>query len=284
MASLWALGGCGHDDRYRIDVDLRPDIAALGSDDLDESAPAEARLVAIGAPALPALAAALAEESEAVRIGVVEVLREIGPPDASPLLLRAAADATPAVRREAVMALGLTGDRSGTDTVERALGDPDPRVRAAAITACSTLCRSPRAIEKLLDIAVQGAPRAMTSLTTILLDDDAARADAARQAVRAAAVPLLDGAAPAERRLPAALLLGQTGDVRAVPVLQAALSESLGLAVQTQIVIALTRIRDPAAVVALRQAAGDAALRPLACRSLATLAEQQVVGAAGACP
>ena len=66
--------GCGRfrsAGRYRVTIDLGPSIRALGSEDLFESGPAEDRIVALGPEALPALEAALGDESLAVRVGVV---------------------------------------------------------------------------------------------------------------------------------------------------------------------------------------------------------------------
>jgi len=93
--------GCGLSrpaDRYRVTIDLGPSIRALGADDLFESGPAEDRIVAIGPAALPALEAALDDESPAVRVGVVGVLNLLAVPARVPLLMKAATDSAEDVR------------------------------------------------------------------------------------------------------------------------------------------------------------------------------------------
>ena len=96
LAALLALtAACGRSESehpYRATIDLTAEIHALGSDDLFESDPAEAKIVALGSVALPALGSALEREPPAVRVGVVGALARLHTPDTAPLLVGAARD------------------------------------------------------------------------------------------------------------------------------------------------------------------------------------------------
>jgi len=289
-AALSAGGAAAADsDPYRVCIDLAPDIQMLTSDDLFESGPASDRLVALGAPALPALDAALRREPPAVRAAVVGVLREMAIAEVVPLLVRSAGDRDDEVRREALLALGALAATAGTPLVEAALNDPSRSVRAAALAACGSLCQSPAALDRLVDVAVDGGePAAYQAVTRALNHADAPRAAVVRQAVVTRAAPrAADAAAPALDRLRAAALLAAAGDARAVPVIR-----SLSLAPQAPpfrfyAILALSGVPTPDSVAALRELAQDATLRPAACNALGTLAAKQVAGAEAAragCP
>ena len=276
-------------DPYRVCIDVAPDIQMLTSDDLFDSGRASDRLVALGAPALPALDAALRREPAAVRVAIVGVLREMAIAEVVPLLMRSAGDTDDGVRREAFLGLGALKAAAGAPLVEAALSDPSPPVRNAAIAACAELCQSPAALDTLVKVATDGGPPAAYQAVTRIVSDAAApRAAVVRRAIAARAAPrAIDEAAPALDRLRAAALLAAVGDARAVPVIR-----SLSLAPQAPpfrfyAVLALAGVPAPETVAALRELAQDAALRPAACNALGALAAKQVAGAAAArtgCP
>jgi HEAT repeat protein len=210
--------GCGDGgDAYRVATDLGPAIRALGSDDLEESEFALARIRALDADALPALERALAREPAPVRRGVVEVLEQVQDARATTMLTRAAADADVEVRAAALTALGQRGDPAGRAPVEAALADAEPRVALAAVGACPALCESTPALRRLVAIAVGGEPlptaaAARTALAHILAADDASRAQRGRQAIHDA-VPAALGSPDAHHgALLAALLASDVGD------------------------------------------------------------------------
>ncbi|MGH7787167.1 MAG: HEAT repeat domain-containing protein [Candidatus Binatia bacterium] len=288
-AALPALCAAAEGGPYRVCIDLASDIQLLASDDLFESGPASDRLVALGAPALPALDAALQREPPAVRIAVVGVLREMASADVVPLLMRSAADTDDGVRREAILGLGTLEAAPGTPLVEAALSDPSPAVRRAALVACGALCQSPAALTALVTAATEGDDMAaFQTAARVIREARGERAAVMRGTIEARAVPLAGQAsAPALVRLRAAALLAVAGDARAVPVIR-----SLSLAPQAppfrfHAILALPGVPTPDTVAALRELARDAALRPAACNALGALAAQQVDGAAAAqkgCP
>jgi HEAT repeat protein len=285
LVAMVLTGAARAADPYVVTIDLRRDITALGDEDSDISFDAAARLLALGDVVLPALTAALASEPAPVRVGVVDVLRQLHAPQASALLVQAAGDRDAAVRAAAVMALGLSNDKAGSAAVEHALDDRDADVRRAATAACSKLCGSPTAIDTVLGVALRDPPGnpAGIAFVSIALSTDAARAAVARRAVEARVVPLLAADTPAQHRLQAALLLAGLGDARAIAPLRGLLADPVVAAARPQIAMALGGLREPAAVEALRGLTADPALRPLACQLLANLAQQQVAGAAP-CP
>ena len=181
---------------YRITVDLGPWIRALGTDDLFASEPAADALVALGPAAIPALAVALERESPAIRVGVVDVLERMGDAGAVPPLIRAARDPDEDVRVEALLALGSLGDERARPVVEAALNDADSRIYRAAAVACGSVCRSPRALNRLVDLALgertafaMAGPR--NSLRALSSGADKGRAEAVRRAIEKKATPLL---------------------------------------------------------------------------------------------
>src|SRR5262249_35702989 len=144
-------------------IDLAPEIHALGSDDLFESDPAEAKIVGLGSAALPALGAALEREPPAVRVGVVGALARLHTPDTPPLLVAAARDPADDVRAAATAALTGLGEAAGREAVEAALDDPSARVRLYAARACAALCSSPPGLARLVEIALDDEGFATTN-------------------------------------------------------------------------------------------------------------------------
>ena len=277
---------------YVLRIDLGPDVAALGSDDLAVSGPAADRLAALAPAVLPLLDTALRREDPAVRLGVVGVLQQVPGDAAVALLVRAAADRDAAVRAEALLALGLRGETAGRAVVEGALADPDARARRAAAAACHALCASPEALAALVDLAVRDAeaPVAQRSLASLLANGDAARVAAARAAVERRALPVLAATDVGEReRFNAALVVAESGRREAVPVLAAVVVADGPPGPGTQAALALGAVADPQAVAALTPAAASPqpALRIAACASLRRLQQQAVAGADAAlagCP
>jgi HEAT repeat protein len=117
-------------------------------------------LVAIGAPAVPAITGRLSSYGPPARRSAVALLGEIGDPGAVPALARvAAADAEWTVRAEAVGALARF--LPATEAAERAIaeplpGDADPFVRrkAAEALAAGTAPEGAAALRRALDDAV----------------------------------------------------------------------------------------------------------------------------------
>jgi len=275
---------------YVLRLDLRADIRALGGDDPFISESSAERLVALGEPVLPILAAALAREDASTRAGVIDVLRQIPGREAAVLLRRAAHDPDPAVRADALMALGLRGESAGAGEVAAALADRDPRARRAAALACSSLCATPAALSRLVDLAV-GDPdgaAALASLETIVADER--RRPAAIAAIEAGALPLLVLGERADGdHLQAALTVALIGRAEAVPPLAAALAPGGPHGRAVRAALALGRIPDPAAVAALAQATDDpdSGVRAAACVGLSQMDRGGGAGAAAArtrCP
>ncbi len=277
---------------YVVQIDLREDIVALGSDDLFVSGPAADRLIALGPLALPALATALRREGPATRQGIVEVLQQVDSAEGTRLLVETAADDDPDVRANALLALGLHGDAAGRAAVEAHLSDPDARARRAAALACHSVCISPVALERLTAMGLHGraVEESQRSLRTILLGGDAARSSTARAAIEAVALPVLAASDPdAAARTNAALLLGLAGHREAVPILAAVIAKPPRPGVAAHAALALGTVRDASAVAALAPyAASDTTgLRAPACSSLRHLRDQNVATAAAAaapCP
>jgi HEAT repeat protein len=284
-----AVGGCSapEPDPYVVSVDLTESIRALGSDDLDVSEAAADRISSFGLAALPALERAVGVESAAVRARAVEVAASVGEHEAVPLLLRAASDPAPSVRAEAVLALGSLDDERGRDRVEAALADPSIEVRRAAADGCATLCRSPQAFARLVEIALgePTTPRMLVPRQSLRVALKGAGAEAARAAILLHTEPILSStAAQPEQRARAALLLADAGDARAPALLAEAVRSDADAALRTQAAIALGISGDPAALPVLQQALEqDSGLpRAVVCRSLLELSARGVLGAATA--
>ncbi|HWP67164.1 MAG TPA: HEAT repeat domain-containing protein, partial [Candidatus Limnocylindria bacterium] len=159
---LRALAGCGDEQSASVvTLDLQESIRNLAADDLDVSSAAEERLAAIGAPALPALHAALRREPEAVRLGIVQVLGEIRDDGAVAVLAAALGDPAEQVRADAAAALGQRSGAEAERAVIGAFGDGSELVRQRAALACVAACRSPAALDAVLRLALDDpAPEA----------------------------------------------------------------------------------------------------------------------------
>lgn len=271
---------------YSVTIDLTGAIQDLGSDDLDVSEPAAAQIEAAGGAALPALERVLAVEPTGIRVRAVEVVAAIGEPESVPLLIRACSDPEPAVRAEALLGLDTLADERGRPAVEAALNDPDADVRRAAAQACGALCRSPRAFDRLVEMALheQPAPRMfipLGSLREALLGE---AAETARAAILRGTGPFVDPSADPDSRARAALLLALVGDARAPALLGAAVQTDIDVALGSQAALALGGVGDASAVRALMRALNrDTKIpRPIVCRALNDMAERGVRGARAA--
>jgi HEAT repeat protein len=122
-------------------------VRGLQSPELD--APVDA-LAALGAVAVPALAGAVRDPDESVRLAAIEALGRIGAADGVDPLLAALDDAGFEIRLNAVEALGQIGDpRAVAPLLERFDHDPDPQVRYECLTSLGRI-GSPESIPRLV--------------------------------------------------------------------------------------------------------------------------------------
>ena len=281
------LGGCGEQrDDSVVQLDLTETVRALGSDDLQISSAADDRLSAIGEPALPALTAAMRQESEAVRIGVVEVVTVIPGDGASALLVQALADPSAQVRAEAAMALRNRQGPTVDQALTRAFNDPNELVRQRVAIACSASCRSPEGIRALVRHALEDpvqmvASTAASGVASLHASEDPALIPTVKAAVEASA-PAQLADSDAQRRARAAIVLGGIGDTRAIPVLEQVAAESSEPRRRLKAIYALGEIGDASAVPVLQARLADPATAVYAHDALRRAATRQVPGAADA--
>src|SRR5262245_52571297 len=235
--------------------DLSAQIHALGEDEITADDAAE-QLEQMGPIVIPALAAALGREPTDVRDKVVEVLAQIGTPEAVPPLLGAAEhDADDGVRAGALRALGTIGDARGRAVVEAALDDQKLVVRGAAINGCAGLCTDPKAIERLADIAVHDESPAAAQAARASLAAIRSRGVNEEQAVRAAVGRRRPDALPpeatADERALAALLVSGLDGPAAIPAILAALPGA-SPAIQRQAAFVLGGLGDASSITSLR--------------------------------
>jgi HEAT repeat protein len=291
MAMMLLLACAEADAPYRVELDLAPSIRALAADDLEVSAAAGDRIIALGEEAVPALEAALRREDDATRVAVIETLSEMPTAARIPPLVRTLReDASATVRAEAAFALrGTRRDAAVEDALVAALGDGAPEVRRNASVACGSLCRRAPCIERLTALALgDETPAVWWAARTALarLRRDGGEAQAVDAAVRAAAPARLAGgdAARADR---AALLLADVGDARGAGRLQDLVEASGDVNTRQQAVSALGAIGGTDAIAPLCEARREPALAVLAQGALQRAAERGVEGARAAletCP
>ena len=279
------LGGCGEKQESAVvQLDLAATIRDLGSDDLDVSSPAEDRLTAIGDPAVPSLAAALRQEPEAVRIGVIEVLDRIGGEAVVPPLVGAVADQSAQVRADAVFALRAHDGACVEEAVLRGLRDQNERVRQYAAKACGVVCRSPDAVRALAGRAVEDAASEVGWSAVVALyllranQNESALAGIVDAAVSDSA-PAHLGDRHATVRLNAAMALALVGDERAAPVLEAAIVTLRDPRERLRAIYGLGLVGGPSAVPVLHGLLGEPAVAPYAYDALRRAAGRGVVGA-----
>lgn len=259
-------------DPYVVTIDLRPWIEQLRSDDLFEADPAIERLAALGDDAVPALHAALKTEGRQARVHLVEVLRDIRTPATLAPLAEAAADPDAEVRADALEALGRLGDERGRPALEAALlGDSADATRAAA-AACRSLCTSPPALRRLIELALEErtAAFARSSLHDVAAGEHAPRV---RALVDEIALPAMRQG-PAEQRFRAALVVAEAGNAAAVPTLkecvaQPSTPETAALATMCIQALGASGSADAVALLAELARDGDGLRRASACAALA---------------
>jgi len=274
-------------DPYIVTIDTRPWIEALRSDDLFETDPAIDSLASLGDHAVPALAAALRAEGTLVRVNIVEVLRDIGTPATAAPLLLAAADGDIEVRRGAVEALGKLGDERGRAVVEAALDDDAPEVVRTAAIACRSLCRSPAALRRLVELSVDANAAAGARASLRQLARDPGLRAIIDPLIAEVALPVLREGTD-DRRIHAALVVADTGDRAALPVLRACALGPVHPLITAECVQSTAAIPGDDATANLAQISrtGGPVARRAACEALATLAPRSEAarGAHQGCP
>jgi HEAT repeat protein len=267
---------------YVVTTDVTHWIRALDSDNLVDTVPAVDGLAALGPVVIPVLEKAFEREPAQVRVGVVEVLSDLGVPETLPLLLRATKDPEPEVRADALDALGGLRDERGREAVEAALGDSDMSVIAAAARACTHLCRSPAAMEALVDRALTGVVRAHQSLVAILRAGNAEQLAAAREVVSSLTPKVMEGDANPELRVRAALLLVEVSPERALPCLRDYAANGSQALLRVQAARALGEAgteRDVETLKGFRELPSAPFLGQVACLALQQMAERKIRGA-----
>jgi len=272
---------------YAVEVNLQPEIRALGSDDLFEREPALERIVSLGPAVLPALEAALLEESVAVQVGVVEALGRIDDPRIVPLLVRTASEVGDVeVRYVALQALGARGDLQAAPVVEAALRDPDPKIRRAAASACVVLCASSTALADLVEGTLQDPwanfVAGRLSLVSILAGRGRAQAEDGRAAIEAMALPVIGGGGLADEEGRAALLASDIGDAAGAESLARLVGDPDNPALRLYAIHALGTVGSGAAVRPLARQLSDPAAAAYACDALNRMANRGVAGARAA--
>jgi HEAT repeat protein len=130
-------------------VDVGRLVADLRSDDPRKSGTARLKLVALGEPAVPALAELLRSGVPAERAAAANTLWGMGARAraAVPDLAAALADPDPSLRVTVAMALESAGTAAApaVPALVRALGDRDSRVRQAAVKALGAIGPGARA-------------------------------------------------------------------------------------------------------------------------------------------
>jgi HEAT repeat protein len=276
---------CSRPDPYALTIDLRGTIKALGSGDLSEREAALERVAAVGAEALPALRTALATEPPTVRLGAIEGIARLATTDGDAVLREAAThDTDPEVRAEALAALGDSGDTQATGLVESALFDPNDAIRYAAIKACAPLCTSQQAADRLVELAIYDRPEANAlwahhALSRMMADPTPPRAEHARAAITAHALPLV-GDAIGEQRARAALLGSDLGDPSATEVLADAVQHLDNTLLRLQGVYALGTAGGASQVPVLGRLLGAPSVSPYAYDALRRMAARGVTDAA----
>jgi HEAT repeat protein len=288
LAACILLAACRHEDRKSsvVQLDVQQTVRELGSDDLQVASAAESRLSAIGLPALPALAAALRQEPETVRLGVIEVLADMEGDDVSAVLVDALDDPSAQVRAEAAMALRAHPQPPVDRALGRTLDDPDAIVRQRSAIACSSSCRSAESMRALVRHALEdpeplAASTAAASLTVLYSSKDPALVQTVKAAVEAA-VPAQLQHTDAQRRERAAIVLAGIQDIRAVPVLEQMAAASNNPRLRLRAIYALGQIGDASAVPVLKARLADNATAVYAHDALRRAATRNVPGASEA--
>ena len=191
----------------------------------------------------------------------------VGPEVMSARLVELLTDADPSMRRTAAEALGKIGRRSARSGLILALDDPDPRVRGAAAIALGRLsdAESGPALVELLSDPV-GAVREASALALSEIEPTAAseaqilarlrspnvpgRIAASRALLGLESVSFSDNLAAALRdvdptvRQGLAAVMGETGDIRAIPQLLSLLKTDVHAGVRSEAAFRLGKVGD----------------------------------------
>lgn len=278
-----------------VAIQLSRQIKDLGSKNDAVAVQAIDALVAQGPAALDVIATVLGTGSETARENALEVLKELELPESVPILVKVLGkDDDPDVRYETAILLGDLADPRATEVIEATLRDPSWTARTGAARACSTLCGSPEAIDRLVWMAIHDEPVqpgiwARSSLVRMLRKRPADPAPAdmpgrIRTAIEREAKPVALGSGSLETRVRAALLLSDIGDASGMPALrEAATGQTLDAKVMPYPLYVLGQMGDASDVPALKSALGNArpevsafaydALRRLAARNQPGAAE-----------
>jgi HEAT repeat protein len=284
---LGHIGGCSGDRKGDVvELQLGDTVRQLGSDDLEVESRAQGRLTAIGAPALPALAAAMRQEPVPVRLGVVEVVSEMEGQPAADILIAALKDASDEVRADAAFALRLRQGPEVEAALIAALDDPSDRVRQRAAVACGKGCASEAGVRALLrhglgdsDPAVAWA--ATTSIVRIRAAGDPALVGPI-DVVIADDAPAALAESDVARQARAAVLLAAIGDQRATPPLERLVNDQSDVRVRLRAIYALGSVAGPTSVPLLRALLSEPPIAGYAYDALRRAGERGVPGAQSA--
>ena len=210
--------------------------------------------------AVAPLITALQDESESVRRGALQGLKEIGPP-AVPLLIVALKNPNRRVRRKASCVIDNigyklkdTGDFRAVEPLIDALKDPTSVVRSHSVTALGTI-GGPQALPPVISALKTEAVRSALDIGVCYRAIEALHR--LGQTAAECLIPALNHPDKAIRRK-AATLLGKTGEAGAVELLTIALKDKHSR-VRSRAAHALGRIGNPVAVAPLTVALKDTA-------------------------
>lgn len=204
-------------------------------------------LIEIGPPAVPALIASLSESLAGIRAGLVEILGEIGDPQATPALIDALQrDVDDGVRRNAASALGRMKALAAVEPLIRALkSDRSEHVRAAAAWTLGNISDR-RALPALIGALNDPACDDKTKLACV---PAFAALALGRLKDRSAVSALITALSHHHRyvREAVAEALGEIADPEATPALIEALREpTVNQSVREALATALVKIGEPA--------------------------------------
>jgi len=132
-------------------------IRAIQDYDLRVQEAAVSALAVVGAPAVPALTAALARGSTEVQIRALQALGRMQSPVANAPLLASLRSPRPAVRRAAAAGLGFPGNAAAVGPLAALLGDPDGSLATAASAALARI--GPAAQDTLVSCLADPGPK-----------------------------------------------------------------------------------------------------------------------------
>lgn len=190
----------------------------------------------------------LADPDPEVRRTAAEALGKVGHQSAESALIAALDDRDPRVRAAAALALGrLVGSKEGGATLVEHLSDSSEPVRASAAMALGEIDLSAAHEEQILrtlhhpDVSTRlAASRALLSVETLRFSTDLESA-------------LND--ANAQIRQGVAAVLGETGDVRSLPILLRLLQKDADAGVRAEAAFRLGKVGDAGVLSALAEAA-----------------------------